>query len=314
MGVKMIEKFDLLTLLHLDGIGCKTIINFYEEAKHRKLINLEFNDYIYILEEHFNKKYPKKEIEKSKLKAEKILESCYLNKIEIMSFLDKNYPKRFKNIKKDKPVLLYIKGNKKIMEKGFNLAVVGSRKSSDKGLKLAYNYSKKAADNGFNIISGLALGCDTAGHKGSLDSFESSENMGKTLAVLPSGINNIYPYENKNMALEIIDKEGCLLSEKSPNEQPNKYDFISRDRLQAALSEWLLIVESRIDGGTAYTAEYGIKYRKKLMCVGINIENKGMELNKKLIEKKEGVPIESLNDLMDLLTKERDEHNEISHQ
>lgn len=308
----MINKFDLMTLLQLNNVGSKTILKLYDEILNKSLINLDLNDYIFILKQKFNRAYKTKEIDLAKLKSENILEECYIKDIKIISFLDNDYPNRFNNIAYEKPALIYSKGNTNIMKKGYNLAVIGSRKPSKKGIELGYTYAKNAAINGINIISGLALGCDTAGHKGALKSTKIDMKHGKTLAVLPSGIDNIYPIDNIALAKEILNQDGCLISEKAPNELPKKYDYILRDRLQAALSESLLIVESRINGGTAYTAKYGLKYGKKLMCIGINLENKGMELNKNLIEKKNALNIKNLNNFTDIILKERNEHNEIS--
>ncbi len=310
----MINKFDLITLMQLNNIGSKTVIQLHEEIQNQRLINLNFNDYIFMLKGKFNKKNTKEEIDKAKLKSENILESCYLENIKIISFLDSNYPKRFEKIKIDKPALLYTKGNTDIMKEGYNLAVIGSRKASEEGIEIGYSYAKKAAEYGFNIISGLALGCDTSGHRGVLASNKTNSKTGRTLAVLPSGIKNIYPNDNEGLALEILKSKGCLISEKSPGEPPEKYDYILRDRLQAALSEALLIIESRLNGGTSHTAKYGIKYNKKLMCIGINLKNKGMELNKKLIENKDAVKINNKKDFVDILIRERNEHSEISHQ
>ncbi|MDW7668466.1 MAG: DNA-processing protein DprA [Bacillota bacterium] len=309
----MIKKIDLITLLQLNDVGSKTILKIYDYIENRRLIDLDFNDYIELLKEKFGRDYTKKDQEVAMLKAEKILENCYLKDIHIFSFLDEDYPEKFQKINYDKPVIFYSKGNHRIMTDKYNLAIIGSRRIDKKNYRIGYKFSKEIASLGINIISGLALGSDTAGHKGSL-SIKNSNNTGKTLAVLPSGIENIYPYENKALSREIIENSGCLISEKSPYEMPEKYDYIMRDRLQSALSEGIFIIQSRLNSGTQHTVNYGIKYSKKIYCLGINIENKGMELNRKLIEENKAFRINSEEEFIKVILKERDEHNEISHQ
>ncbi len=309
----MIEKIDLITLLQLNEIGSKTILKIYDVVKNRRLIDLDLIDYMLLLKEKFGKNYTKKDKERAMLKAEKILEDCYLNDIHIFSFLDDDYPERFQKINYDKPAILYSKGNHKLMTVRYNLAVIGSRKVSKENYNIGYKFSKEGVKLGANIISGLALGCDTAGHRGAI-SIKNSDHTGKTLAVLPSGIENIYPNKNIDLSKKIIENNGCLISEKPPFEKPKKYDYIQRDRLQAALSEGIFIIQSSLNSGTLHTANYGIKYSKKIFCLGINTENKGMELNRKLIMENKAFGINSEEEFIKVITKERDEHNEISHQ
>lgn len=309
----MIDKIDLITLLQLNEVGSKTILKIYDLIKNRRLIDLELKDYIVLLKEKFYKDYTKKEIELAMLKSEKILEDCYINDIQIFSFLDDDYPERFQKINYDKPVIFYSKGNHEIMTDRYNLAVIGSRKVSKENYNKGYKFSKECTRLGVNVISGLALGCDTAGHKGAI-STRNSNYTGKTLAVLPSGIKNVYPYKNFDLSKKILEKNGCLISEKPTFERPEKYDYIQRDRLQAALSEVIFIIQSTLNSGTLHTVNYGIKYSKKIYCLGINTENKGMELNKKLIKENKAFGINSKEEFVKVISKERDEHNEISHQ
>ncbi|MFO7888049.1 MAG: DNA-processing protein DprA [Eubacteriales bacterium] len=308
----MIEKIDLITLLQLKNVGNKTILRIYDHIKNRRLINLEFQDYITILREKLGKIYSKIEIEKAMLKSEKILEECYLEDIKIHSFLDCNYPDRFNKINYDKPVIFYSLGNYKIMTGGYNLGVIGSRKVSRENYKRGFEYSKDAVKLGINIISGLAQGCDTAGHRGAI-SVSHWNYAGKTLAVLPSGIKNIYPVQNTYLGNKIIENNGCLISEKTPFEKPKKHDYIQRDRLQAGLSEGVFIIQSGTKSGTVHTANYALKYSKKIFCLGINNKNKGMELNRELIIKNKAYKINSKEEFIKVVTRERDENNETNY-
>jgi len=308
----MIDKIDLITLLQLKNVGNKTILRIYDHIKNRKLINLELQDYISILREKLGKVYSKIEIEKAMLKSEKILEECYLEGIRIHSFLDYNYPERLSKINDDKAVIFYSLGNYKIMTGGYNLAIIGSRKVNAENYKRGFEYAKKSVELGINIVSGLAEGCDTAGHRGAI-SVEPYDYVGNTLAVLPSGIKNIYPSKNIYLANKIVENNGCLISEKTTFEKPKKYDYIQRDRLQAALSEAVFIIQSSMKSGTVHTYNYALKYSKKIFCLGINTKNKGMELNRELIIKNKASKINSKEEFIQVVTRERDENNETNH-
>ena len=163
---------------------------------------------------------------------------------------------------------LYYKGNLNNF-KNNNVAIIGSRKPSAIGKRLAFKSSQLLSKNSFNIISGLALGCDTEGHKGAL-----SEN-GKTLAVLPGSIDEIYPSSNSDLAEEILKKDGCLISEYLPGTKIINSNFIQRDRLQSAFSEFIVIIETKIDGGTMHTYNYA-KEQKKIVLVFNFKENLSM--------------------------------------
>ncbi|MFQ6134086.1 MAG: DNA-processing protein DprA [Armatimonadota bacterium] len=127
------------------------------------------------------------------------------------------------------------------------VAIVGTRTPSEEGAELARRLAGDLASRGYWIVAGLALGVDTAAHEGAL------EGEGRTVAVLGSGIRVIHPRENEGLAERISD-HGALLSELPPNARPSVARLMARNRLQAALSKAVIVVETREQGGTITTA------------------------------------------------------------
>ena len=126
------------------------------------------------------------------------------------------------------------------------------------GVNVSYKISSILSQKGYTIVSGLANGCDTFAHIGCLKS------KGKTIATLPCGLDKCYPNENKDLADEIIKTGGCLISEYKINTNPSKNKFIQRDRLQAALSLGIVVVECAVECGTMHTVNFAKKYNKQI--------------------------------------------------
>lgn len=173
---------------------------------------------------------------------------------------DKLFPEKLKAIP-DSPVIIFMKGNAKIINNKRAVAVVGTRKPTQYGEKAARRLSEVFTGEAFVIVSGLADGCDTAAHEACLDA------GGNTIAVMPCGLNKIYPAKNKGLAQRILENEGCLMSEYMLDESPRTNYFIDRDRLQSGLSLGVVVAESTIDGGTMHTARYCLEQGRMLGCI-----------------------------------------------
>lgn len=176
---------------------------------------------------------------------------------------DEDYPKKFLQLKKP-PKTIWVEGDISLLEKPA-LAIVGSRKNTPYGEKIAKLFATQIAKQGIVIVSGLALGIDTIAHT------YSKSSVGKTVAVVGSGLNKIYPEENIELAKEIIDGGGCLISEYEPDEKVNMRNFPKRNRLICALSEGIFVVEADYRSGSKLTGNLGLKYDKKVFCVPRNI-------------------------------------------
>lgn len=178
-------------------------------------------------------------------------------KIEKISI--KDFPIKLKKIKKP-PQELYAVGNMELMFKEC-FAIVGTRKISEYGIQNCKYFAKELALRNIITVSGMAIGTDTVVHE------ETIENGGKTIAVLGSGFNNIYPKSNKELFRKIVDNEGLILTEYQPNEIAVKANFPARNRIISALSEGVLIIEAAYRSGTSITAKHAIEQEKKVFAI-----------------------------------------------
>ncbi len=180
---------------------------------------------------------------------------------------DKNYPRLLKEIY-DPPAQLYCLGELKNEEK-FPLAVVGTRKISLYGKKITEYFVNALAQSGLTIVSGLALGVDGLAHQIAL------ENRARTIAVLGSGLDIIYPPAHKKLAKKIIDSHGALLSEYPLKTHPSRLSFPARDRIIAGLSLGVLVIEAPIKSGALITARFALEQGREVFAIpgGIYNEN-----------------------------------------
>lgn len=197
---------------------------------------------------------------------------------EIQSISDFDFPEYLKSIS-DAPSLLYFQGDISLISYQQRVAIVGTRTPSMYGIEEGRYFTKWFTERGFLIVSGLAVGIDTVVHQTCL------EYGGKTVAVLPSGIGNIYPKRNQKLAKQIISSGGLLISEYPSDSPPKKYFFIQRDRIQSALSKGVVVIESDLNSGTMVTAGFAINQGKILGCVDYGERGDGTksEGNRKLI-------------------------------
>jgi DNA processing protein len=226
--------------------------------------------------------------------AEKEIDVCANNGINLMSYSDVQYPERLKYIQ-DPPIILYTKGNISTLNREKSVAIIGTRDPSNYGIEYARRFSKLMASKGFSIISGLASGIDTIGHTACLD-----EN-GETAAVLAHGLaTSIYPSENEKLAHRILDEDGCLVSEYGPMVGYKSYTFVERDRLQAGLSDGIVVIETDVNGGTMHTVKAAISQHRAVGALNHPSQFASVEKargNRLLIEKGDAFPLFSLEDI-----------------
>lgn len=191
--------------------------------------------------------------------------------IEEISIKNNKYPNQLKNIY-DPPAKLYVLGNWSILNQR-NFAIVGSRKATQYGKKIAMQISKELAENGLNVVSGLAIGIDSYAHLGCLQ----VKDAGKTIAVLGSGLDVIYPKENRKLAEQIINSGGCIISEYPIGSKIEKNNFPQRNRIISGLSEGILVVEASQKSGALITAEFGAEQGKEVFAVPGDINKEQSE-------------------------------------
>lgn len=181
------------------------------------------------------------------------------SKITIYDINENNYPEKLKSIK-NPPKKLYVLGNLPDENKK-TVAIVGSRACSDYGNTMAKLIAKTLSQNDIQVISGLALGIDTAAHIGSL------ETNGKTFAVLGCGVNICYPSYNFNIYERILETNGGIISELEKDKEPLPFNFPLRNRIISGLSDLVIIVEADKKSGALITADYAIEQGKDVFCV-----------------------------------------------
>lgn len=172
---------------------------------------------------------------------------------------DENYPKRLLQIQ-NPPEKLYVEGNEKLLNQDA-IAIVGTRNCTKYGEKCASKFARELSKKGVCIVSGLARGIDSIAHMNSM------EQEGKTIAILGSGFNHIYPKENQYLYQKIIENGGCIVTEYPPETPIDKAKFPKRNRIISGLAMGVLIIEARYRSGTSITAKYAINQHKEVFCV-----------------------------------------------
>ncbi len=157
----------------------------------------------------------------------------------------------------DPPALLYLRGK---LPDADGIAVVGSRDCTAYGRRVAYRLGTDLARCGFAVISGLARGIDAAAHRGALD------GNGVTVAVLPSGIDRIYPQEHARLAAHIA-RTGALVTEFEPGTWVHRGSFHQRNRIIAGLAVAVVVVEAAHKSGAKITANFGVQYNREVLAV-----------------------------------------------
>tara|TARA_B100001094_G_scaffold333359_1_gene411080 strand:+ start:19178 stop:20239 length:1062 start_codon:yes stop_codon:yes gene_type:complete len=177
---------------------------------------------------------------------------------------DSAYPALLKQIP-DAPCVLFVQGQINTLQKSM-FAVVGSRQCTPAGRQNAYQFSLQLAQQGLVITSGLALGIDTQAHLGAV------EHDYPTIAVLGTGLNQIYPKRNKELAYKIREK-GCLVSEFFPDTVPFAYNFPKRNRIISGMSRGTLVVEAAIKSGSLITARLALEQNREVFAIPGSILN-----------------------------------------
>lgn len=179
-------------------------------------------------------------------------------KVEILPFSSPSYPKALLSYE-ESPSVLFLKGQLDAL-KGFMIAIVGTRRASSYGLKEAHRFAKELSSNGIIIVSGGARGIDREAHLGALKA------TGKTIAVLGTGLDVIYPKEHRKL-YDKIQEMGALVSEFPPNTPPYPGNFPKRNRIISGLSGAVLIIEAPIKSGAIITAKWALEQGKEIFAL-----------------------------------------------
>jgi DNA processing protein len=211
-------------------------------------------------------------------KPQQELEKLERLRIRVLTLKDKDYPDLLKELINAPPVL-YIAGTFKKEEDRFALGIVGTRKVSSYGRQVTEQFARELAEGKVTIVSGLAHGIDTIAHTATLDA------GGRTLAVLASGLDTIYPADNLGLARRIVESgQGALVTEFPLGIKPDGRNFPARNRIISGLSQGILVTEAPKQSGALITANFALEQGREVFGVPNSIYSPGSVGVNKLIQ------------------------------
>ena len=179
--------------------------------------------------------------------------------MKLLEWKNPDFPNSLRKIP-NSPKQIWVDGNINLLTR-CSISVVGSRENTEYGAKWCEHFVKELIKYDLVTISGMAIGIDSVVHKSTL------KYGGKTIAVLPSGLNNIYPECNANLYKEIIKSGGAVISEYDPITQADQMKFLERNRLVSGLGLGLLVIEAAYRSGTSVTAKLARIQGKDVFCI-----------------------------------------------
>lgn len=284
----------VLALMETKGIGRKTIARLWQLEIAESAGPHDMHDLLSNLKET----YPHTPLpglpalQRGLDRAERVLEACATNHIGVVTPADTSFPNHLHHIP-DPPPLLFYRGRLSSCTERPVVAIVGTRSPSNYGLSCSRRLGRVFAQHGFTVVSGLALGCDVAAHRGCLDA------GGTTSAILAHGLNSIHPRQHRRIADRLLAEGGCLLSEYAPGTPPHRNHFVMRNRLQSGLSEGTVVVETGLSGGTMHTARFALEQGRVLGCLTHQLRQQGDYIagNELLLQEDSALPLGSKEEI-----------------
>lgn len=219
--------------------------------------------------------------------------------IEVIPYGGQDYPLSLRLIDKP-PTVLYYRGNLELLSKLPGVAVVGSRQITSNGSEITRRITNMLVDNDFIIVSGLAIGVDSAAHRATIQA------KGKTIAVLANGLDKALPKQNERLGAEILEAGGAWVSEYPIGVKPMKHFFVQRNRIQVGLSAGSVIIEATLNSGTMTQAEFCNKNQRPLFAVVPHKPENPLGLECEgtldLVQDKRAIPLRSKHDYDNLIS------------
>lgn len=212
--------------------------------------------------------------EKTALDAEKEWQKLKNLNIAVILKEDKNYPPLLKEIASP-PFGIYVLGQIEYTQPV--IAIVGTRAATPQGKEIAYNFAYQLSGAGFTIVSGLAMGIDENSHQGALD------GKGKTIAVLGTALDNIYPKQNQRLAKRILEAGGAIISEFPLGQEYRPQNFLIRNRIISGLTQAALIIEAPEKSGALATARFALEQNRDVFAIPGGITAKNYQGSNRLI-------------------------------
>ena len=285
------NKFSWLALKMIPYLGNITYKRLIEKfGNPENVFKANLNDLIMV--EGLSKKTAYKIINRAwEGNPEKELTLIKKNNFRLMTMSDKSYPNDLREIH-DPPPLLYIKGNELPLDKTM-IAVIGSRRPSHYGLKIAEEICINLSKSNIAVVSGMAIGIDSASHWGSL------RGGGPTIAVLGSGIDVIYPQSNRKL-YSLIAENGSVITEFPLGTPPEGKNFPVRNRIISGLSRGVVVIEASRKSGTMITASLALEQGREVFAVPGSIES-FKSVGTHFLIKQGAKLIENANDILEEL-------------
>ena len=202
-----------------------------------------------------------------------------------LSCQDRDFPARLLAIGDDCPAAIHCKGNLDLLKSEKAVAIIGARSADKEGNAKAYQLGADYARDGYVIVSGLALGCDAAAHRGCLAA------RGGTIAIVGNGLDICHPRENKPLEEAILAGGGLMLSEQMIGVKANPTRLVARNRLQAALSEAVILAQCPAQSGSLHTMRFARKYGKQSLAATYPRRTEANAGNYALLDTNQAKPI-----------------------
>ncbi len=255
------ELADLLALCRIDGLSWFLIGR--EAVRHEGVSRLWASDVTERSKEAATAREllqrASRERSAHRVAAERILELARAAHLGLTTVLDEDYPLNLRTIFNAPPFLFY-RGVLNADQDACSVAVVGTRQASPEGLRRSSKMAKRLAAEGITVLSGLARGIDTAAHRATLDA------GGRTVAVLGSGLMQIYPPENASLAAQIAES-GAVVSQFWPEAPPTKHSFPMRNITMSGMAQGTVVIEASSTSGAKMQARLALQHGKKVFLV-----------------------------------------------
>ena len=217
--------------------------------------------------------------------------------VKFVALCEKEYPGRLKEIS-DSPLVLFYKGNLSNLNTLKHVAIVGTRAATNYGINMSKKISSLLTERNIVIVSGLASGIDTSAHIGAVKS-------GKTVAVVGTGVDTVFPSENKQLASNIVSNGGLIVSEYPPETPATPWNFPQRNRIISALSDAVIVIEGDLQSGAMITARFAIKQDKPLFALPGPIDSLVSNGPNILIKSKVAELLTSVDDVLEKIGESR---------
>lgn len=257
----------IISLLGLKGVGPKTVLSFLDaEGQRIEVADRLDADFVASLTESGKSKRASAIVqlleksqatwEETEAAAWESLELAESSGVSVLHPFMDAYPRRlFRGNRR--PPILYCKGSLDALNPEKSVAIIGTRNPTDFGRRMGRRLAQLLAEDGYVVVSGLAVGCDTAGHEGALDA------RGQTVAVLATPPDApVYPSQNQGLADRIVEEGGALISEYTPGTASGGRQLVNRlvarDEWQPAMSDGVIVVETSVKGGTRHAVGHAL--------------------------------------------------------